>query len=203
MRVVAAPCFAFVASVVRGFRPRGRVTSLDAQRSNQESRPGKTAPAGFPALLEQRGPHPTRCATLRSNSGAESVLDASCARASPFCAARRFLRGSSSTANSQTRKPSATRHLHLPLVARRAAEGLEAFAKRTSRTDSVRLSERSVAKRVAHGASRPEQRRGPAAKRRAGGSGALSLPTFLCAQESRSPAGANSRHHTSRYGGAV
>ena len=40
-----------------------------------------------------------------------------------------------------------------------------------------------------------EHRRAPT--RRVGGfAGALSLPTFLCAQESRSPAGANSRHGT-------
>ena len=70
---------------------------------------------------------------------------------------------------------------------------LRACAKRTSTSDSVRLSDRSVAKRVAHGPSRSEQRREPRATRGAVRSGALSLPTFLCAQESRSPAGANSR----------
>ena len=48
---------------------------------------------GFPALLGRRGPSKTPAAALRSNSGAESVHEACCARASAPCGARRIQRG--------------------------------------------------------------------------------------------------------------
>jgi hypothetical protein len=101
---------------------------------------------------------------------------------------------------------------------------LKPYAQRTSRTDPAQLFERSVAKRVLRGASRPDvlsqdraqhlravrrltkdlphasgkARREPAAQRRAVRLGGVSLPTFLSTQESRSPAGAKSRHHARR-----
>ncbi len=65
-------------------------------------------------------------------------------------------------------------------------------AQRASSTDSRRLSEQSVAARVRRGAWALVRRVHP--KRSAGrGLGACSLPPFLHEQESRSPAGANSR----------
>jgi hypothetical protein len=187
-------------STVPGVRPGGRPTFLSAQESRQRKRPEKTAPAGSPALLERRGPRPTRAATLCSNSGAESVLEARCAQASPFCAARRFLRGSFETASS--RKPTAKPESRwprgisgYPLESAEQRKVLRPRAQRASRTDSARLFEQSVAARVARGASRPEQRRAPAAQRRADGTGAT-LCLLSGRTESRSPAGANSRHRT-------
>ena len=98
------------------------------------------------------------------------------------------------TANSQAPKPFAPRYSSSPLEHAEERKVLRPRAQHASRTDSAQLFDRSVAKGVPHGPSRSEYRREPAAQRRAGGSGALSLPTFLCAQESRSPAGAKSRH---------
>ncbi len=74
---------------------------------------------------------------------------------------------------------------------------LRACAQRTASTDSARLFEQSVAARVPGGPSRPEYRRAPVAKRRAvRPGGALCL--LSGDPESRSPAGAKSRHHSQR-----
>ncbi len=108
-------------------------------------------------------------------------------------------KGGDGTAEQPTAKPQSRSHRGIALPPSEPAEehrALRPRAQLASRTDSAQLSERSVAERVLRGASRTEHRREPEAKRRAGGSGALSLPTFLCGQESRSPAGANSRHRT-------
>jgi hypothetical protein len=74
-------------------------------------------------------------------------------------------------------------------------KGLRARAKLASRTDSVRLSDRSVAEGVPRGPSRPEQRREPLAKRGAVRSGGAFCLLFG-GPKSRSPAGAKSRHHS-------
>jgi len=110
-------------------------------------------------------------------------------------------KGCEGTAQQPTAKPQSRSHRGISLPPFEPAEErkvLRPCAQRTSRTDFVRLSERSVAKRVPHEASRPEYRRESLATRGAGGSGALSLPTFLRVQEIRSPAGANSRHASRR-----
>jgi hypothetical protein len=180
-----------------GVRPGGRPTFLCGQESRQRNRPCKTAPSGFPAMLEAQGR--AELTSLRSvqSGGAKSVLEARCARALGFCASRRFRRGTRRTAEQPTAKPgsSAPRGIWLaPFSTAEERKVLKPCAQRTSRTDSAQLSERSVAKRVLRGASRPEYRREPEAKRRAVRSGVVSLPTFLSTQESRSPAGANSPH---------
>ena len=202
----------FMPRPMRGVRPRGRPTSLGVQRSRQERRPGKTAhpqAGGCPALLEQRGPRKTPSATLRSNSCAESVVEARCARASLFCAARRFLRGGSqtaATANSPMQQPAGAGCLafgigvsETPLLNRREAQKPRARAKLASRTDSRRLFERSErSERSEFGAALGFEHRREPARRVGGFAGATSLPTFLFAQECRSPAGANSRHGLSQ-----
>ena len=164
-------------------------------KSRQKALPCKTAPAGCPAMLEAQGR--AELAPLRSaqTSGAKSVLEARCARALGFCASRRFRRGGPQTAQQPTAKPASRSQRGISLPPFEPAEERKALrpcAKRTSTTDSAQLSERSVAKRVLCGASRPEYRRAPRAQRGAGGSGAVSLVTFLGAQESDSPAGAKS-----------
>ena len=76
----------------RGFVPAADLL-FAPPKSRQKALPCKTAPAGSPAMLERRGPRRTHFATLRSHNVAESVLEACFARASAFCASRRFRRG--------------------------------------------------------------------------------------------------------------
>jgi hypothetical protein len=138
--------------------------------------------------------------SLRSNKRRESVLEACCARALGFCASRPFLRGSFGTAEQPTAKPAsrlAPAVRYAPFSTAEQRKALRPCAQRTSSSDSTQLSDRSVAKGVLRGASKPEQRRAPAAQRRAvRPGGALCL--LSGGPESRSPAGANSRHHSWR-----
>jgi hypothetical protein len=187
----------FVARPSREFAPAGDLL-FAPPKSRQKALPCKTAPAGSPAMLERRGLRRTRAATLCSNNCAKSVDEALFERASPFCASRRFRRGGPETAQQPTAKPESRSPRGIPLTPFSTAEqrkGLRACAKRTSRTDSARLFEQSVAARVPGGPSSSEQRREPAAKRRAGRSGGA-LWLLSGGPESDSPAGANSRHRT-------
>jgi hypothetical protein len=98
--------------------------------------------------------------------------------------------------NSPTAKPAsrpspAARYAPFSTAEQRKA--LRARAKRASRTDSVQLSEQSVAARVLRGPSKPEQLRAPATQRRAVRSGGA-LCLLSGGPESRSPAGAKSPH---------
>jgi hypothetical protein len=195
----------FMARPVRGIRPRGRPTSLGAQRSRQKSRNDSAAPSlreGVPCASRSLRPRRTRAATLCSNSRHESVLEASCARASMSCDARRLQRGKAKqpTASNPMQQPAEAGcsvfgigYSGAPLLNRREAQKPRARAQLASRTDSRRLFERSErSERSEFGAALGfEHRRGA---RRAGFAGAPSLPTFLCAQEGRSPARANSGH---------
>ena len=154
--------------------------------------------AGSPAMLGRRGSRRTRFATLRSDSCAKSVNEVRCAHASPSCASRLLQGGVKEQPNSPIAKPGSRSVRGIWVPPSEPAEkrrALSPFAKRTSTSDSRRLSEQSAATRVRRAGSRTEHRRGPGAQRRAGGSGAVSLVTFLGAQESDSPAGAKSPHH--------
>ena len=202
-------CGGFVARPVRGFRPRGRVTSLGAQRSNQENRPESAAPRCARGSLrfsvtEARAKLPP----LRSGqtvARSQSTKRAG-ARASAPCDARRLQRGEAKqpTANNPTQQPAKAGCLVFgigvsgtPLLNRREAQKPRARAKLASRTDSRRLFERSErSERSEFGAALGFEHRREPARRVGGFAGATSLPTFLFAQESRSPAGANSRHHS-------
>jgi hypothetical protein len=179
----------------RGFVPAA--DSLFAPpKSKQKALPCKTAPAGFPAMLETRGSRRTHFATLRSDNCAKSELEVRFAHASGFCASRRFRRGGPGTAEQPTAKPESRVvdvFLHAPFSPAEQRKALKPRAKRASRTDSAQLFDRSVAKGVLLGASRPEQRRAPEAQRRAGRSGGA-LCLLSGGPESRSPAGAKSRH---------
>jgi hypothetical protein len=201
MREGLSRCGGFVARPMPGIRPGGRHTSLGAQRSRQENRPEKAA-LRVPCAARPKRPAKNSLRSLRSlwsNSCAESVVEARCARASPGCAARRLLRGSFETANSPIQQPAKAGcwvfgigYLGAPLLNRREAQKPRARAKRASRTDSRRLSERSErSERSEFGAALGFEHRREA--RRAGFAGAISLPTFLFAQESRSAAGTKSR----------
>ena len=190
----ASRCFGFVAKPSRDFVPAA--DSLFAPpKSKQKALPCETGPAGCPAMLEAQGSRRTHFATLRSDNRAKSVVEARFARALGFCASRRFRRGGPEqpTANSQAREPFGGCISYAPFSPAEERKDLRPCAQRTSRTDSARLSERSVAKRVPGGASRLEYRRGPEAQRRAGRSGGA-LWLLSGGPESDSPAGAKSRH---------
>ncbi len=190
-----------------GVRPGGRPTFLRAQESRQRKRPCSVAPSlreGVPC--DARNPRPAQNSlrslhSLRSDSCAESVDEAGFARASGSCASRLLQRGTPKQPQQPTAKPKSPwpRRIGLaPLSTAEQRKDLRACAKRTSSTDSAQLFDRSVAEGVLRGPSRPEQHRAPAASLRAVRSGVASLPTFLSTQESRSPAGANSRHLSRR-----
>jgi hypothetical protein len=107
-------------------------------------------------------------------------------------------KGSDGTAEQPTAKPDIllVRAVRVtPFSTAEERKVLRPRAQHASTTDSAQLFDRSVAKGVLRGASRLEYRREPPAQRAAVRSGVVSLPTFLSTQESRSPAGANSRHH--------
>lgn len=189
-----------VARPSRDFVPAADLLSCARKKVGKESAPVPSplrCAKGSPAMLEAQGR--AELTSLRSvqTSGAKSVLEARCARALGSCASRLLQRGTPKQPQQPSAKPKSPSPQRIGLAPLSTAEqhkDLRACAKRTSSTDSVRLSDRSVAEGVPHGPSRPEQHRAPAAVLRAVRSGVVSLPTFLSTQESRSPAGANSRH---------
>jgi hypothetical protein len=178
----------------RDFAPAGDLL-FAPPKSRQKALPCKTGPAGSPAMLEAQGR--AELTSLRSvqTSVASQILKRA-ARAPWASALLGGLEGEAPEQPQQpTAKPEGRSRRGIPLPPSEPAEERKALrprAQHASSTDFAQLSERSVAKRVLCEASRPEYRRGPEAKRRAGGSGAVSLVTFLGAQESDSPAGAKS-----------
>jgi hypothetical protein len=225
---VASRCFDFLPKPSRDFVPVADSLSCARKKVSKESAPAPSPlrfATGFPAMLERRGPRGTHSATLRSNSRAESVDEVRCAHASAFCASRLLQRGTPEQPKT-TAKPAgrlAPAVGYAPFSTAEERKVLKPCAQRTSRTDSAQLFEQSVAARVLRGASRPDvlsqdraqhlravrrltkdlphasgkARRAPAAQRRAVRSGGA-LCLLSGGPESRSPAGANSRHHSPR-----
>jgi hypothetical protein len=181
---------------------------FERPKSRQKVAPAPSPLAARGVPCDARSPRPAQNSlrslrSLRSDSCAESAVEARCARASGSCASRLLQRGMkeqpTASPGASTRNGSATRARRpvvgiclSPFSAAEERKDLKPRAQHASRTDSARLFDRSVAKGVPCGASGLEYRREPAAQLRAVRSGALSLPTFLYAQESRSPARANS-----------
>ena len=199
--MVVLRCFGLVARPSGEFAPAGDLL-FERPKSRQKDAPAPSplrfAPGSL-AMLAAQGSRRTHFATLRSNSCAKSVDEARFARALGCCASQLLQRGVTEQPNSQQpiAKPARRSQRGISLPPFSTAEQRKTLRPRVqhaSRTDSAQVFERSVAKRVLRGASRSEQRRAPEAKRRAVRSGVVSLPTFLSTQESRSPAGANSRH---------
>jgi hypothetical protein len=176
----------------RGFVPAADLL-FAPPKSRQKALPCKTAPAGSPAMLETQGSRRTHFATLRSDNCAKSVVEACFARASGFCASRRFRRGGPQTAeyNSQARTPAGGCIPLTPFSPAEQRKDLKPRAQRASRTDSAQLFEQSVAARVLRGASSPEQRREPrSAAQGRGGRGEL-FAYFLAGQKVGRPPGRN------------
>ncbi len=190
--------FGFVARPSRGFVPAADLL-FAPPKSRQKALPCETARRSrVPCDSRNPGPHPTHFATLRSNKGVRSQSLRLAALAPRVSALLGGLEGEApGTAQQPTAKPSSRSPRGIPLTPFSTAEqrkSLRACAKRTSRTDSARLFEQSVAARVPGGPSSSEQRREPAAKRRAVRSGGA-LWLLSGGSESDSPAGAKSRHH--------
>ena len=178
-------------------------------KSRQKAPPDRAAlrfAAGSLRCSVLEGPRKTRFATLRSNSCAESVVEACCARALKVLCCSAALKG--------VRRNTTTERLSglavgcfgcscTPLWRSRALQGAGARARRASSSDfaPLCLSVVNAVNEASWARPRPPRSAGdPVAQRRGDGTGALSLPTFLCAQESRSPAGANSRHGAASHG---
>ena len=140
---------------------------LEERRSQSAPVPSPLAALGVPC--DARNPRPAQNSlrslhSLRSDSCAESAVDAGFARASGTCASRLLQRGTpkqpTPTTNSQARSPAATGlFIHPPFSAAEEHSGLQPRAQHASSTGSARLSERSVAKRVPRGVASREHRR--------------------------------------------
>ena len=201
MHCVLLRCFGLTPTPSRDFVPAADSLSCARKKVSKESAPAKPpacCAAGCPAMLEAQGSRGTHFATLRSNNCAKSVVEARCARALGFCASRRFRRGGPETAEQPTAKPESRAvdvFLYAPFSPAEQRKALKPRAKLASRTDSAQLFDRSVAKGVLRGASRPEQRREPEAQHRAGRPGGA-LWLLSGGPESNSPPGAKSRHDT-------
>jgi hypothetical protein len=179
----------FVARAMPGVRPGGRPTFLCGQESRQRNRPCKTGPSGCLAMLGTQGRG--ELAPLRSAQTGAASQFLKCASRTPWVPALLSgFEGERQTAQQPTAKP-ASRPVpaarYAPFSTAEQRRGLRARAQLASTTDSAQLFEQSVAARVLRGPSRPEQRRAPVAKRRAGRSGG-SLCLLSSGPESRSPA---------------
>ena len=179
----------------RDFVPAADSLSCARKKVSKESAPVPSplrCAAGSPAMLATQGSRGTHFATLRSDSRAKSVVEARCARALGCCASRLLQRGTPKqpTANSQTRSAAVTRlFIHPPFSAAEERKALRPRAQRASSTDSTQLFDRSVAKGVLRGASRPEHRRAARCEAKGRrGQGRL-FAFFLVAQKEGRPPG--------------
>jgi len=185
-----------------GTRPGGRLTFFASPKKvSKERRPCSAAlpSVGCPAMLATWAPRPTHYATLRSNKGREAssrgslrsrsqaaVLLGGCTRGPKpgRLAAHRLNEAAPLEA-----MPKASRVV-FPLCSRREAQEPEARAQRASKTCFAPFvrAQRSEASWVRPRASSIA---GHPTAGRAAKPGAVSLLTFLGAQESESPAGAS------------
>jgi hypothetical protein len=198
----ASRCFGFVARPSREFAPAGDLLFERPKRRQKVAPAPSPLCEGCPAMLERRGPPGTRFATLRSDSRAESDVEVRFAHASASCASRLLQRGVREQPIAKPASRLAPAVPYGPFSTAEERKVLRPRAQHASRTDSAQLSDRSVAKGVLRGASRLEYRRAPEAQRRAVRSGGA-LCLLSGGPESRSPAGANSRHDRSRKGSAA
>ena len=196
----------FVARPSGDFAPAGDLL-FAPPKSRQKALPCETAPVGVPCDARSPGPRPTHFATLRSNKGARSQKLMRAALAPRAPALLGGLEGEAPNShNSQTRNRAATGLFnHTPFEAAEERRTSSPFAQRTSRTDSRRLFEQSVAARVRRGASGLSTAGNPKrSEGRGGQGGALCLLSGgpenrrFRRSQSESPAGAK----TEGFGGA-
>jgi hypothetical protein len=178
----------------REFAPAGDSLFVST-KSKQKATPVPSAlRASLRCSKPGAGPNSRRYALLKQGARSQSLKRAAHApRASALLGSSKGEPQKQPTANSQgPSTPAFARGVfpHPPLSEAEQRKGLRACAKRTSTTDSAQLFDRSVAKGVLRGPSRPEQRRAPAAKRRASDQGRL-FAYFLVAQKVSRPPGRN------------
>ena len=180
---LGAPC--------REFAPAGDLLFVST-KSRQKTTPAKPPLRGSLRCSQPGGaPNSLRYAPFRQRGASQFLKRA--ARAPRVAALLGGLEGETpkqpNSRNSQQPNAATLRSrlfLHSPLEPAEQRKALRARAQHASRTDSAQLSERSVAKRVLRGPSRPEQRRGA---RRAGRIGGRLFAYFLVAQKVGRPPG--------------
>ena len=183
----------------REFAPAGDLL-FGPPKSRQKARPDRTArseAAGALRCSGLEGPRETPSATLRSDSRAESVLEASYARALKTFRCSAVLKGpyptaaaAAATANSQARNPAATGlFIHPPLSAAEERRASRPRAQRASSADSAQLSDRSVAEGVLRGASTTEHRRAARCEAKGRADRGRLFAFFLVAQKEGRPPG--------------
>jgi hypothetical protein len=181
----------------RDFVPAADLLSCARKKVGKESAPVPSplrCAKGSPAMLEAQGRAELTSLRCVQTGGAKSVLEARCARALGSCASRLLQRGTPNT-NAKPRSRLTPAVGYAPFSTAEERKVLKPRAQHASTSDSAQLFEQSVAARVLRGASRPEYRREPAASLRAVRSGGA-LCLLSGGPESRSPAGAKSRHGT-------
>jgi hypothetical protein len=138
--------------------------SKEVGKKDAPEKPPTRGAGGCSRCSKTEAPRETPFATLRSDSHAESVNEACCARGLGLLRPRRFQRGAPKQPNSQQPNAATERcglFLHPPFEPAEERRSLRPCAQRTSWTDSAQLSDRSVAKGVLRGASKTEHRRKP------------------------------------------
>ena len=190
----------------REFAPAGDLL-FGPPKSRQKAPPDRAAlrcAAGSLRCSVLEGPRKTRSATLRSNSCAESEVEACCARALKALCCSAALKG--------VRRNTTTDRLSglavgcwavgcsgcsfTPLWRSRASQGAGARAQRASSSDfaPLCLNVANAVSEVSWARPRPPRSAGdPAAQRRGDGTGATFCLLFGRSKR-RSPAGATSRH---------
>ena len=195
-------CVALAPRPSRDFVPAADLLSCTRKKVGKESAPVPSplrCAKGSPAMLGAQGR--AELTSLRSvqTGGAKSELEARCARALGSCASRLLQRGTPEQPKQPTAKPASRLSPAVRSAPFSTAEERKPRSPRAqlaSTTDSRRLFEQSVATRVRRGASGLAFLGHPSEARAVRSGGALCL--LSGGPESRSPAGAKSRHHTSR-----
>ena len=181
----------------REFAPAGDLLFVST-KSRQKATPAKPplrCASGCPAMLEARGQRQTPFAHC-VRCGQTVALSQWLKRAARAPRASALLGGFEGEAQNSrnSQQPNATSlrswlFLLSPLEPAEQRKALRARAQHASSSDSAQLFERSVAKRVLRGPSRPEQRREARAKRKAGRIGGRLFAYFLVAQKVGRPPG--------------
>ena len=177
------------------FAPAGDLLSCVDKKVGKETTPEKPptrGAGGCSRYSKTEAPRETPSATLRSDSHAESVNEACCARGLGLLRSRRFQRGAPKQPNSQQPNATAGRcrlFLHSPFEPAEERKTLRPCAKRTSWTDFAQLFDRSVAEGVLRGASRSEYRREPRCEAEGRAVRGRLFAFFLVAQKEGRPPG--------------
>jgi hypothetical protein len=188
-------CCGLLARPSRDFVPAADLLSWAPKKVGKETAPEKPptrAAGGCSRYSKTEAPRETPAATPWSDSHAESVNEARCARGLGLLRSRRFQRGAPKQPNSQ--QPNSTTERcglfpHPPFEPAEERQALRPCAQRTSTSDSAWLFDRSVAQGVPRGASRTEPRREPRCEAEGRAVRGRLFAFFLVAQKEGRPPG--------------